>query len=427
MNATCPQCGAPVQDGASFCNACGGPIPAGQTLGDAGAAAKKPTSAIIWALAFWPLAYPTVCMASGTVHVLAYVVLLGLTYLAVLGLLILDPYILLKGVGSRQLLAKHGYSAMSLRLWAVLFYPVYMFKRAKLLGQTQIHLIAWGVALIAGTCIFVAGYESTSYGGLLNDSGASSEVGAISAGNPYGFLCDEKRWNEKLRSGSQNATEVSDIIKEFEASPYSYELRSEILNLTGTISGTEREETLRIRETRRVWKTSREETQGWCFYVDGILAVHGGNQPLGLKIGERVVFEGKVHRWFYSKWDKLGPFCIVPVINLTRESPYAKYTKILAIAKEANASPRATYHKYMEKRLNLMGTIDSVDYTDWGDGRASLVVHVDGMYCNFSDVRPMPKGLKKGERVAFEGEIADNEIDDRLHIDNIKNFVRNPK
>jgi len=126
------------------------------------AAAGQPTSAAVWALALSPLLF------------LFPSDLWSIPGCVVLCLVILDLHVLLKKNGhvdSNRLLAKHGYSVRSMRLWAVLVPPVYMFKRARLLGQKQIHWIIWVLAFALSLIIGIA----TSGGGD-NDAPAVQAV-----------------------------------------------------------------------------------------------------------------------------------------------------------------------------------------------------------------------------------------------------------
>jgi hypothetical protein len=118
---------------------------------DPWAADEKPNDALVWAAALLPLLLFFVSVLSGAVACFL-MVFVGM------GLMGLDRYFLLKKDGyvdRRQLLAKHGYSDRSLRISALL-YPIYMFRRARLLGQTQIHLIVWGFIFAVGIIINVA-------------------------------------------------------------------------------------------------------------------------------------------------------------------------------------------------------------------------------------------------------------------------------
>jgi hypothetical protein len=128
------------------------------------AVAGKPTSARVAAYAFSPLlmllvfavgkylAVHTFARRAG--YYLSYesyenpdvmtitTVVLGLFGLLLWAMMIVDANLLLEKDGyvrSRRLLEEHGYSSGALRAWAILLVPVYMYKRAKLLGTGQSH------------------------------------------------------------------------------------------------------------------------------------------------------------------------------------------------------------------------------------------------------------------------------------------------
>jgi hypothetical protein len=111
--------------------------------------AKRPSDVLVWLYfasllisLFLPLGYPQRIIA---------IVAFFLICFDVDRLLKKNGY-----VDREQLLAKKGYKNIPLRLWAVFLHPVYLFKRARILGQKQLHLIVWCISfVICGIVVLV--------------------------------------------------------------------------------------------------------------------------------------------------------------------------------------------------------------------------------------------------------------------------------
>jgi hypothetical protein len=75
---------------------------------------------------------------------------LALINLLLFAVILADANLLLEKDGyvrSRQLLAKYGYGAGALRAWAIFVPPVYLYKRAKLLGVGQSHMVTFLITM----------------------------------------------------------------------------------------------------------------------------------------------------------------------------------------------------------------------------------------------------------------------------------------
>jgi len=142
----CQKCGNEIAPDAGFCQKCGtavgssapAPAPVTTPVQQGAQAAGMPSDALAWLIAIYPL--PIVFLPSWASFVVLFLVLFDV-----------DRLLKKNGYVDRErLLAKTGYTALSLRLWALFVPPVYLYKRAKLLGQkTVLHWI-WLVALIVG-------------------------------------------------------------------------------------------------------------------------------------------------------------------------------------------------------------------------------------------------------------------------------------
>jgi len=110
-----------------------------------------PSDVLAWLLAISPI--PAVLLPGNW---FVWVILL-------LAVFDVDRFVKNAYVVREQLLAKSGCKPIALRLWAIFVYPVYLFKRAKLLGKKQTQFIVW--CIVFPVCLVIAiGKEAMSSG-----------------------------------------------------------------------------------------------------------------------------------------------------------------------------------------------------------------------------------------------------------------------
>lgn len=137
----CAECGAEISDRAVSCVRCGNPVAtvendlhdmAYQTPAQDTPQEPEPrvNNAFAWILAIYPLV--GMLFTSGVFVYIGVIVTISLCAL------------------DASQLKKQGIDVSSLRRIYMLIYPLYLYKRAKLLGQKQTYMIAWVLALTVG-------------------------------------------------------------------------------------------------------------------------------------------------------------------------------------------------------------------------------------------------------------------------------------
>jgi len=156
----------------------------------------------VWLLAILPL--PLVFLPYGFAW--AAVVLAGL-----------DAYQLVKKDGyvdAEQLLTKKGYKAISLRLWAFFLYPVYMFKRTRLLDKKQTPFIVWCAAFVLAIALAVFAFNDDDHYASLGGGLQSYPSTALGQANDARLKgADESAPSEP----SLPTTSVGEVLNEYRA------------------------------------------------------------------------------------------------------------------------------------------------------------------------------------------------------------------
>jgi len=191
----CSKCGTEIAPEAAFCSKCGAAInEAASRHAQRGTnAAKRPSDVLAWFLAIAPL--PIVFLPDRLLNIIGWAVIL---------LALIDAVSLVKKNGyvdTEQLLAKKGYKPVSLRLWAFFLYPVYLFKRARLLDQKPIHFIVWCVAF--SLAVILAIFTINSH---------DQEFQAIGGGTHYSYPMEVlKETAEDSTAHSMSTISVADM------------------------------------------------------------------------------------------------------------------------------------------------------------------------------------------------------------------------
>jgi hypothetical protein len=284
MSSFCPNCGAALQPGAKFCPDCGqalqavqSPTPPPPTQANEGdinrqamqvapsaISEKRPSNALVWVVAvyplvvvFWPDDWPIMRFTSGVL----------------LLLLVIDYSILSKNL---------GYNKRWLLFWALLLYPVYLYKRAKLLKQKPTYFIVSIFTILLSIIIsfiigFIIGIVNLIDDSVPEDSTVSSAYHELTTG--------------------VNSTEISKILEEVKASrKAAYDkYNGKRLELVGTIeyNGWWNGPRFIVDGVHCDWRESRvkvREEGGWK--IIAFVGANGENFTYG--DGDRITFEGVI-------------------------------------------------------------------------------------------------------------------------------------
>jgi hypothetical protein len=277
-----------------------------------------------------------------------------------------------------------------------------MFKRARLLGQTQIHLIVWSVAFALGLIFnLAAGVVSLFGGGVRSYESAAEPAPAEAVGLVVLEVSVSDTW---LNVRSAPSTTESQILAQ--------------LNPGTVLVAEERP----IQSGDMSWYriVSLVDKDAWRA-TDSLQAVHGKNmypyvsadfvRPYSGGLPVRNILD-RVKAAHYAEGGGLGGGTYVAPV-----AAQVKYTRIADLAKEVEVSRKAAYAKYNGKRMELAGRIE---HNTWWSGPRFIV---DNIHCFWRESRVIERdtgeyGIAKfigadgvrlpcnvGETIYFEGVI----------------------
>jgi hypothetical protein len=317
----------------------------------------------------------------------------------VIGLAAFDVDRLLKKNGHvdrEQLLAKKGYKALPLRLWAILLQPVYLFKRARLLGQKQVHLIIWSIAFVFSMCfaaLMALGLAFSNH----DDHAVQSVRGGTLESYPGMTL---GKALESFMPGAKWESLVADDGKTY-------------VNVKGRVEFQGKPVTARI-------QYRLDENGGFEFQA---FEVNGVPQPPILYMGliEKAYEEAqKGHAQSDAPSGKTGSATNSTANdappNGTGETEsttaFMSITDVLDVYLEFDKNASAALAKYKGKRMRLSGYVDSAVPYPPDDRMTHLYInsgpeegHIANAIFGASERGAIQAALARGSRVSFEGTV----------------------